>query len=220
MRRARSSACVLLSGGLDSGVLFCHYLERSSCVQPLYVRCGFRWEEAELHWLKRFLRAVGTPRTYPLRVLFLPMRSLYPAHWSLTGKGTPGALTGDAAVYLPGRNLFLLSAAAVICAEKRLKRIALGILEANPFGDATPLFFRNLTEALTQALRFPIRIETPFRNLNKAQLVRRSSGVPLGLTFSCLRPQKRYFHCGKCNKCAERKRAFGLAGIADPTCYG
>jgi 7-cyano-7-deazaguanine synthase len=38
------------------------------------------------------------------------------------------------------------------------------------------------------------------------------------LTFSCLAPQGRR-HCGRCNKCAERKRAFRQAGIPDPTKY-
>lgn len=219
MQTARSSACVLLSGGLDSAALFSYYLKHASRIQPLYVRCGLRWEEAELHWIKRFLKAASTRRVYPLRVVFLPMRSLYAAHWSLTGKGVPGSLTADSAVYLPGRNVFLLSAAAVVCAQMKLRRIGLGILKANPFGDATPRFFQSLSETLAQALRFPVSIEAPFRMLSKAQLVRQAAEAPLALTFSCLNPRRGYAHCGRCNKCAERQRAFRLAGVTDPTRY-
>ncbi len=219
MLPSKSSACVLLSGGLDSAALFYYYLKHASSVQPVYVRCGLRWEEAELYWLRRFLKAASSKNTHSLRVVFLPMRQLYGKHWSLTGKAVPGPRSRDSAVYLPGRNLFLLSAAAVICAEKKLRRIGLGILKANPFGDATPRFFKSLSRTLTYALNTTILIEAPFREKGKAELIRQASGMPLGLTFSCLNPQTGFAHCGRCNKCAERRRAFRLAGIADPTRY-
>jgi 7-cyano-7-deazaguanine synthase len=38
------------------------------------------------------------------------------------------------------------------------------------------------------------------------------------LTFSCMRPVDGK-HCGTCNKCAERRRAFASAGLSDPTEY-
>jgi 7-cyano-7-deazaguanine synthase len=43
-------------------------------------------------------------------------------------------------------------------------------------------------------------------------------GLPLELTFSCLRPVGG-LHCGRCNKCAERRRGFAEAGLPDPTQY-
>ena len=42
--------------------------------------------------------------------------------------------------------------------------------------------------------------------------------LPRELTFSCLNP-KGYEHCGDCNKCTERKKAFFAAGIFDKTKY-
>lgn len=79
-------------------------------VYPVYIRQGLAWERAELRHLRRYLRAVGLG---PLTVLELPVRDLYGRHWSLTGRRAPGARTADAAVFLPGRNLMLLSKAAV-----------------------------------------------------------------------------------------------------------
>jgi 7-cyano-7-deazaguanine synthase len=64
----------------------------------------------------------------------------------------------------------------------------------------------------------PLRIETPFRDFHKADVIRAARGVPWGETFSCIRPVGAR-HCGACNKCAERRRAFAEAGIADPTRY-
>jgi len=42
--------------------------------------------------------------------------------------------------------------------------------------------------------------------------------LPLKLTFSCISPVSGQ-HCGRCNKCAERRRAFADAGVPDPTDY-
>ncbi len=104
---------VLMSGGVDSGVLLCRMLDRSEQVNPLYVRCGLRWEEAEVYWLRRFLHAVRAPNLQPLRIIDLPLRFLYGSHWSLTGRAVPSAASADRAVYLPGRNVLLLTAAAI-----------------------------------------------------------------------------------------------------------
>lgn len=225
MRGRPSPTCVLISGGLDSAALVHRLLAQGGRVVPLYLRCGLLWEPAELYWLKRFLRALRVPRLAPLIVVDLPLRSLYGSHWSLTGRGIPSARSTDAAVYLPGRNALLLTAAAIACAARGINRLAIGTLRGNPFGDASPAFFRRLGACLSGALAHPVRIEAPLRRLGKADLIRAAAGTPLALTFSCLRPrlpagrQAAWHHCGACNKCAERRRAFRAARIADPTQY-
>jgi 7-cyano-7-deazaguanine synthase len=62
-------------------------------------------------------------------------------------------------------------------------------------------------------------IETPLAGLTKAEVVRRAAGLPVEFTFSCLAPTPDHRHCGACNKCAERKKGFSEAGVADPTEY-
>lgn len=218
MREHTPAICALVSGGLDSAALLWNLTSRRQVV-PLYVRCGLRWERAELHWLRRFLRRMRSPRLDGLRILELPLRTLYRGHWSLTGRGVPGAAAPDRAVYLPGRNVLLLGAAGVACAQQGLSTIVLGTLKGNPFGDATPAFFRAMGACLTQALAHPIRIMAPLAGLRKAQVVRAARAAPVHLTFSCLRPVG-FRHCGRCNKCAERRRAFRQAGLVDPTRYG
>lgn len=178
-------------------------------VHPVFVRQDFIWEATELCHLRRFLRCIPHE---PLTILHLPARDLYGEHWSLTGRHVPGARTPDAAVRLPGRNLLLLSKVAVFCAQMRIPVIAIGSLGHNPFTDATPEFFRDFTKLAG------VRVVAPFRQLTKPQVIRRGRHLPLRLSFSCLSP-RRGLHCGKCNKCAERLRAFRQAGIADPTRY-
>jgi len=43
-------------------------------------------------------------------------------------------------------------------------------------------------------------------------------GLALEHTFSCISPVGDD-HCGRCNKCAERRRAFTALGIEDLTSY-
>ena len=178
------------------------------------------WEATELYWLRRLLRALHTPQLLPLQTIEVPLRTLYGSHWSLTGRQVPGARTTDAAVYLPGRNALLLTHGAIAAARHRISTVALGILDSNPFGDATPRFFRLMAAALSAALQRPIRIVTPLARSSKSHVIRSAAaaGVPLHLTCSCLSPRGR-LHCGRCNKCAERRRGFHAARIKDPTHY-
>jgi 7-cyano-7-deazaguanine synthase len=187
-------------------------------VYPVFIRYGLVWETAELRHLKKFLRNAKIPRVQTLTVLDLPVRDLYGAHWSITGRKVPNARTPDEAVYLPGRNLLLLSKAAVFCALTKIDTIAVGSLDHNPFPDATPRFFREFATVAGEALDFRIKVIAPFRKLPKKKVLQRGKSLPLHLSFSCIAP-RRGMHCGRCNKCAERQRAFCEAGVEDLTRY-
>lgn len=220
-RKARANegkVLALVSGGVDSAVLVSELSSEYESVIPFYVRNGFAWEKVELHWLRRFLKKIASKTIAPLKVVDLPLRDVYPNHWSLTGKKIPSADSEDAAVYLPGRNIILLSKAAVYAALQGIEWIASGILKGNPFPDSTPLFFRTMETALSEGLRAPLTVITPYAQLSKGEVVARGRALPLSLTFSCIAPRG-FAHCGKCNKCAERARAFQSAGLSDPTTY-
>ena len=210
--------CVLVSGGLDSCVLAAEAARRHPAAHPVFIRQGLRWEEAETHWLRLFLDALGRKGLRDLTILDLPAGDLYGEHWSTTGEALLGSETEDAAVYLPGRNVLLLAKTAVFCALRDIHQIALGILGRNPFPDATPEFFQQMESALSIALDSPLRITRPFAGLTKQAITEMGRGLPLELSFSCIHPRG-MDHCGVCNKCAERKKGFLEAGIEDRTVY-
>src|SRR5262249_45379846 len=130
----------------------------------------------------------------------------------------PEADTPDEAVYLPGRNVLLLAKAMLWCHLHKVPAVALAPLAANPFHDATPAFFNAFQDAVNRAVDGRVRVLWPYLNLTKIEVLRRGRGMPLRHTFSCMRPINGK-HCGACNKCAERRRAFQQAGIEDPTEY-
>jgi 7-cyano-7-deazaguanine synthase len=209
---------VLVSGGLDSAILLGELVRESAAVHPLYVRHGLYWEADELKHLRRFLEAIHTPTLRPLQVLEMPVRDVYGDDWSITGRDVPDADSPDAAVFLPGRNVLLLAKAMLWCHLHKLPAVALAPLHSNPFPDARPAFFDAYQDVVNHAIAGTVRVLRPYAGLNKAEVMRRGVGLPLELTFSCIRPVHGK-HCGTCNKCAERRRAFAGAGMMDRTEY-
>ena len=68
------------------------------------------------------------------------------------------------------------------------------------------------------------QIDAPFLAMTKTQIVslgqeslRTVGPVPWAKTWSCYKGGE--VHCGKCGTCVERREAFSLAGVEDPTVY-
>lgn len=187
-------------------------------VFPIYVRAGLRWERIELRVLRKFIAALNRSNIEPIAVLDFPTIDVTRDHWSVTGARVPGYRASLASNYIPGRNLSLLTKAAMFCARNRIGEIAMAPLESNPFPDARPEFFRAVEHAVKLGMELPLRIRTPFEGLEKSEVIKKGKALPLELTLSCANP-KRGLHCGACTKCAERIEGFRDAGIADPTRY-
>ncbi|MEX2175139.1 MAG: 7-cyano-7-deazaguanine synthase [Pirellulaceae bacterium] len=209
---------VLASGGLDSSVLIGHTLAARRPVQPFYIRTGLVWQERELPALRRFLQSLATDQLAELVVLDLPLADIYAGHWSVTGDATPAADSPDEAVFLPGRNALLLVKAAIWCQLHGIAELAMAPLGTSPFEDAGEDFFRNFQHAINRGSRRALALLRPFGGLTKRQVMALGRDLPLELTFSCIAPAGR-LHCGRCNKCAERRAAFRDAELPDRTAY-
>ncbi len=209
---------VLASGGVESAALLTEALQRYERVYPVYVREGFIWESSELFWIRKLLKALASDGLAGLTLLEVPMRPLYGPHWSLGKRPVPGFRASDRAVYLPGRNLILLSLGGLFCALRRIPALWIGILRGNPFHDARSGFFREMEGSIRDGLDAAVRIASPLGEFKKAEVLRRFPRIPWETTFSCIHPAGRR-HCGRCQKCAERKAGFKAAGTPDPTRY-
>jgi 7-cyano-7-deazaguanine synthase len=215
---ARDDVAVLASGGVDSSILVADEARRGHVVYPVYVRFGLVWEHTEEAHVRRFLASLDGHHVQPLVVIEQPVADLYGGHWSLSGAGTPDETTPDDAVYLPGRNLLLLAKTSVWCAQHGVTRIALGTLHGNPFADSTTEFFSGFARLAALALGGELSVEAPFAHLTKARVLELGRDLRLEHTLSCIAPVGEQ-HCGRCNKCAERRKGFAEAGIEDRTPY-
>ena len=194
-------------------------------MQPIYVSVGFAWEAAERAIAAKLFASPAFAGMPPPIELRFDMRDLFaPDHWAVRGTA-PAFDTPDEDVYIHGRNVILLSKAAVYVSSHRAPgdrgaTLLLGTLAGNPFADATPEFFAAQARALSLGLAMPIAIEAPYAGLRKSDVIRRGIelGVPLELTLSCMQPSDGR-HCGACSKCRERRDAFRDAAVPDPTEY-
>jgi 7-cyano-7-deazaguanine synthase len=87
------------------------------------------------------------------------------------------------------------------------------------YPDCTPEFVDALALAVHKADDHRVELIAPFAHWTKADIVRRGSelGVPFELTWSCYEGGEA--HCGLCGTCVERREAFLVAGVSDPTQY-
>jgi 7-cyano-7-deazaguanine synthase len=217
-RSSHDEVAVLASGGLDSAVLVAEFLRQGRVTHPVYVRFGLAWEPVEEAHLRRFLDTLTKPAARPLVVLNSPIADVYGSHWSVSRQEVPDERSADDAVYLPGRNLLLLAMPSVWCALHDVHTVALGTLKGNPFPDATAEFFDGFASLAQRAMGHALEVVTPFAALTKSDVLELGRGLALEHTFSCIDP-KGEGHCGRCNKCAERRHAFSALQIEDLTNY-
>lgn len=215
---------VLASGGMDSCVLLANIAEKG-IAHPIYVETGIPWEWAEKRTLKSFIRAVDNPNIKPVTTLTLPVKALYgQSHWTMSGETVPEYDAPDETVYIPGRNIILITLAAIWCSLNDVHRIVIGSLAGNPFPDATPDFFQSIANSNATGLDHQLTVEAPMRHLHKEDiLVANAKTLPLHITLTCANPKAAnddaIVHCAECNKCRERHEAFVDAGIQDDTLY-
>lgn len=124
---------------------------------------------------------------------------------------------------VPNRNAIMLTVAYGIAAARGDRAVASAVHGGDHFiyPDCRPAF----TEAFDHMQRAAldgyaeVALLTPFVHRSKADIVIEGArvGTPFAETWSCYKGGAR--HCGRCGTCVERREAFHLAGIADPTDY-
>jgi 7-cyano-7-deazaguanine synthase len=128
---------------------------------------------------------------------------------------------------VPNRNMIMLSIAFGYAVSIKSKGGVFAAMHAGDhyiYPDCRPRYMTALNLAAVQgnegfAEWGPEALHTPFINTTKAQIVSigHALGVPYSETWSCYKGGK--IHCGRCGTCVERKEAFRLAGVPDPTLY-
>ena len=118
----------------------------------------------------------------------------------------------------------LLSVASLFAAVQEAARVATGMHAGDhPLsrdGQAGVLAWNEMERDVTNGARWPKpRLLTPFASLRKHDIVRLGTilGVPYETTWSCSKDGEQ--QCGACEACVERREAFRIVGVDDPTEY-
>ena len=122
---------------------------------------------------------------------------------------------------VPNRNMILISVATAWAITLGAEAVAYAAHSGDHaiYPDCRESFAAALDQAMQQCDWSRISLYRPFVSLSKKEIVERAVqlGAPLELTWSCYKGGER--HCGKCGTCIERREAFYLANVSDPTAY-
>jgi queuosine biosynthesis protein QueC len=122
---------------------------------------------------------------------------------------------------VPNRNAVLLMAAAGVAMTDGCNHVLTAVHSGDHpiYPDCRPEFIESAARTMWFGTDRAVRLEAPFLHLDKAAIVRLGSelGAPMHLSWSCYEGDD--VHCGQCGTCVERREAFSLAGIPDPTTY-
>ncbi|MEU0240938.1 7-cyano-7-deazaguanine synthase QueC [Nocardiopsis sp. NPDC006198] len=130
-----------------------------------------------------------------------------------------------ASTVVPNRNALMLDLAIALAVSRGASAVAFGAHAGDHpvYPDCRPAFveaFQQSARVANEGFLAPgFQVLAPFLAMTKAQIVSLGAelGVPFEETWSCYRGQ--VAHCGRCGTCVERREAFSLAGIQDPTTY-
>ena len=124
---------------------------------------------------------------------------------------------------VPNRNAIMLSIAFGIAAGARADAVGIAVHGGDHFiyPDCRPGFIEAFAAMQDRALEdlWQVELYSPFLTTDKAGIVAEGArlGVPFHLTWSCYKGGEK--HCGRCGTCVERREAFHLSNVPDPTQY-
>ncbi|QUS37074.1 7-cyano-7-deazaguanine synthase QueC [Falsirhodobacter algicola] len=213
---------VICSGGLDS-VSLAHVLAKAGDLAALVSFDYGQRHRKELDFAAEAAARLGVPHH------LIDMTGIGAA---LTGS----ALTGGAEVpdghyaeetmritVVPNRNAIMLTVAFGLAAAQGADAVATAVHGGDHFiyPDCRPAFTESFAAMQAAALDgyADVRLLTPWVHRSKADIVTDGAraGTPFARTWSCYKGGE--IHCGRCGTCVERREAFDLAGIDDPTPY-
>ena len=211
----------LVSGGMDSVAALYHAHREHAVAGALSFDYGAKHNHREIPFAEWHCARLGVAHR-TIRLAFVD--ELFKSDLLQSGGAIPDGHYEEATMkrtVVPFRNGIMLSIAAGYAESVE----AGGLVIAAHAGDHA--IYPDCREEFMQAMGDAIRLGTyaevavlrPFIAMTKAGIAARGHalGVDFSRTWSCYKGGE--IHCGTCGTCVERREAFVLAGIADPTPY-
>lgn len=218
---AREKVVVLLSGGMDSVTALYEAHTRYEVAGAVSFHYGSKHNDREIPCAEYHAAQLGVPHRV-IRLDFIG--ELFESSLLQRGGEIPKGHYEELSMkktVVPFRNGIMLSVAAGFAESRQ----ADGLVIAAHAGDHA--IYPDCREAFMQAMEDSIRLGTyaqiklirPFISNTKAEIAARGRdlGIDYAQTWSCYVGGAT--HCGECGTCVERREAFLLAGIPDPTVY-
>lgn len=212
---------IVYSGGLDSTVLLYHLRAAGHELHALSINYGQR-HQCELDCAASICAELAIPQPTADLSAIQPLL----AGNSLTSpeiEVAEGHYTEESmkTTVVPNRNMIFLAIATGHALSIKAEQIAYAAHSGDHaiYPDCRNEFADAMATAIELADWDTVKLIRPFVDWSKADIVKRGAelGVPFAKTWSCYKGGE--LHCGRCGTCIERREAFDLAGVVDPTPY-
>lgn len=208
---------VVLSGGPDSASVAYWVKKQGYDVYAISFKYGqIAVKEVEC------ARKIADKLQIPVKTVDLSaLKDVFGNVTSLCNESIPLTSEFSSPIIVPFRNAIFLSIAISYASSICANKIFYGAHGSDEtfYPDCRREFYKAYEKAACLGTGSEVVIEAPFSDRSKSGIMKIGVelGVPFDLTWSCYRNGVK--HCGKCESCINRKKAFTEAGIVDPTEY-
>lgn len=219
-------AVIVFSGGIDS-ICTASYLKSKYELYGISFSYGQKANQ-EISASKSFAKKLKLKKQKIVDIGF--MKQLYGESNALTSKKRKIPSKFEYSIVVPIRNAIFLSVASAWAYTLGASIVAYGAHTGDKnYPDCRPMFTKKLESAFNQGeidgiksgLRNKIKIWSPYvEGISKSELLQigiKTLGDSIFKTWSCYESKK--YHCGVCESCNNRKKAFEQAEIKDKTMY-
>ena len=208
---------VVLSGGPDSATVAYWAKKQGYQLYPLTFKYG-QIAVKETESAKKIAEKIGTST----KIIDLSaLKEIFSGVTSLCNEKIPLTSEFSQPIIVPFRNAIFLSAAVAYAVTVGADKIFYGAQGSDePFyPDCRREFYQAFEKAARLGTCQEISIQAPFSDMHKSDVIKigKELGVPFELTWSCYLDGEK--HCGRCESCVNRKKAFQEAGVPDTTKY-
>ena len=212
---------VLCSGGMDS-VTALHWAHRRHAVAAaVSFHYGAKHNDREIPFAAEHARRLGSAH----EVIALDfVDRLFASDLLRSGGEIPDghyAAETMRRTVVPFRNAIMLAVATGWAESRGAEGLVIAAHGGDHaiYPDCREEFLRAMGDAMRHGTYAGIALLRPFVDWTKAQIAAEGArlGVDYARTWSCYRGGA--VHCGRCGTCVERREAFLLAGLPDPTVY-
>jgi 7-cyano-7-deazaguanine synthase len=221
MTAPRKKVVVLCSGGMDSVACLYETARNHEAVHSLSFHYGSKHNDREIPFARLHSEKLGIPHSV-VRLDFIAeqFESALLAKGGEIPKGHYEEQSMKQTV-VPFRNGIMLSIAAGFAESKGADALAIAAHSGDHaiYPDCREGFMAAIADAIRLGTYAGIEVLRPFIAMDKSRIAARGAelGVDFSQTWSCYVGGQT--HCGECGTCVERREAFLLAGLHDPTRY-
>jgi 7-cyano-7-deazaguanine synthase len=212
---------VLLSGGMDSVTALYHAYECGSVSVAVSFDYGSKHNAKELPMARWHCERLGLRHEIVNLDFFT---TLFQSHLLRGGADIPDGHYAEEMMkqtVVPFRNGIMLAIAAGIAENAGAGRLVIAAHAGDHaiYPDCRESFMQGMAAAVREGTYAQVEIDRPFIAMDKAAIAKRGQelGIDFRQTWSCYKGGD--IHCGTCGTCVERREAFLLAGMTDPTAY-